>query len=643
MLKSRLNGAIYFAALATFFGAASLYRFWPWMPQVFAGDDLIAYSLYLKGQFANGPWASLSTGPLDKYRPVFLLFLGPQFRFFGLNVQAYEYCNLALNVANAMLLYKILRTQTLPRSVAIACALAVCTSRFSLFQVTQIVGSLEGLGFTFFLGVVLGVVKCQEPMGKTDSERPMYALLAVASSALAIHTHERYLVLLPWLGLVFWMSAKTRRPRRALSYVLLCASLILFNLGLKRLLHISVNAGTAGTSLKFDLASAGALLREALRSIFQMNSGPSHLAALALNKRDHFGAWSLALLFGGLYVILLLCPLSFKRARRSLNRKILAGYFSLFGLLLALLVPPILTIRIEPRWLVEPFALLFVIGASGLVRARPPARRLACVCLGGLALISMSMDTYISPHFSSLSLVSSATFARAFREKILGTDSEGPKTIVLMSDRQNCGWVLGQDFFIRLYGHSETSLSCADTFAEISIRDGRESDVYSIGERGLVLDVTESFRRDVETRAATKFDFILNSAKAKIRSDFSRSVERYKTTLGFQDVLMGEPSSSFRFDKIFIPRHAKLFYGTAMITDTTANTRIKVITPRRREFVVYDHAVGPRVDPSFLFASHDEIDLFRFAGQTVSLVFEIYRGGPDASGSVAVTELKLIH
>jgi dolichyl-phosphate-mannose--protein O-mannosyl transferase len=68
--------------------------------------------------------------------------------------------NLLLQGLNALLVFAIsLRLSRGEWLVALAAALIAATSRFALYQVTQVTGLLEGLALIFFLATVYCVVR----------------------------------------------------------------------------------------------------------------------------------------------------------------------------------------------------------------------------------------------------------------------------------------------------------------------------------------------------------------------------------------------------------------------------------------------------------------------------------------------------
>ena len=628
-----------FTSLVILFGAASVWRFWPWLPRVFAGDDLINYSYFLNGRFAGDAWQCLTGEHAGRFRPLFASVLGLEFHFFGDKIRHYLLANLALNVASAMVLHKILRFYDCPRLVAALCALAVCTTRFSIYQITQVTGLVEGLGFLIFLAVVLFAARSWRLALERNQRSLLFSFLALICAFLLVHTHERYVAILPWLGLVLWTPTYRWRPRVAVGLGLLCISILLFNVWVKRQLGTTFFTGTGGSSLNLNVVSAIAHYREAIRSILQFNLGPSHLVGLTLSPEKDRVPWNLARVFEGLFLIV--TAVSLWTGRKDLkNLGQILDRLRAPLLIFLLLLPPSLSSRLEQRWLVEPFAFLFVWGAIQVKDFIPAWRKYGYACLGLLPLLSISVDSYIARSFPLLSNLSTPTFANSIKTKILDLRPR-LTNIVLLAEAQDCGWGLANDEFVKMYGSGEAqSIRCVRTFDEINF--ARDVRIFRVGSNGLVLDLTYAFERFVQYRGREKFDLIAQGPSAVIQTLFDRSVERLVTATGPQNVLMGEPGASFRFDRISIEKGTRMAFGTAMITDSRAAVTIEVTGHDGRPRQIFGRPVEPRLDPSFLISSHDEIDLSQFSGQTVSLIFRIKSEDRDRPQSIAITEAKLL-
>lgn len=245
-------GLVLIFLLAT---AAAAWRFWPWMPKVFFGDDLANLLAYKGGDFASSLTQSLGAAYADKYRPVFASVMWLLFGSFNSAILPYMVVNVLLQGLSATLVFAIaLRLSRGNRLVSLAIALAVTTSRFALYQVTQVTGLVEGIALTCFLGMVYCVVRASE--SRDSAWR--WSWLAVVSAFLAIQTHERYIVVALWLFLALILLPSVRTLPRARWLVLLGASvgILVFNVAYKMgVLHLPFFVGTGGTDIHINTPS----------------------------------------------------------------------------------------------------------------------------------------------------------------------------------------------------------------------------------------------------------------------------------------------------------------------------------------------------------------------------------------------------
>ena len=177
-LESRLS-LLFIFLLAT---AAGAWRFSPWMPKVFFGDDLANLLAYKAGNFASSLSQALGSAYWYKYRPVFATIMWILYGSFGSIIWPYLLVNLLIQGLNATLVFAI--TRRLSRGnwlVSLAIALAVVTSRFALYQVTQVTGLVEGVALLCFLGMVYCVIRASE----SEGHALRWSWLAIVSARVA--------------------------------------------------------------------------------------------------------------------------------------------------------------------------------------------------------------------------------------------------------------------------------------------------------------------------------------------------------------------------------------------------------------------------------------------------------------------------
>src|SRR5688500_16414762 len=81
------------------------WRFGPWMPDAFFGDDLFNLLAYRDGQFPDTISEAVSAAFLEKYRPVFVWLLAVMFRLFDEHIWSYLAVNVVLHAINAAIVF----------------------------------------------------------------------------------------------------------------------------------------------------------------------------------------------------------------------------------------------------------------------------------------------------------------------------------------------------------------------------------------------------------------------------------------------------------------------------------------------------------------------------------------------------------
>jgi len=650
---SRLSGPR--AALVLVFALAlmaTLWRFLPWIPHAFFGDDLYNYLAYKDGFFPEGVAQALTTAFAEKYRPVFVWALSFLFGTFGDRVLPYMAVNMLLHALNATLVFAIARRlgngQWL---VPLVIAVAVATSRFALYQVTQITGLLEGVALMLFLCMTYCVVRASEA-GIASAGRWLW--LAVAAAFLVIHTHERYVVVAVWLGcaLVLLPSLRALPRARWLALLFGCGALILFNLLFKtQVLRMPFFVGTGDTHLEFDLLRVVEHLRQAALSIFGFNEGPGYLVGARTAWEKVSPAWVLAAAFSLIWL------LAFASAvRATVHDKGAVGTapprpaatwpLLLLGLAGMLLVPPLVTIRIEQRWLFEPFILVLLVFAWACGTRRHPASPPTWILALGIGLTSLASDSLIARSFGEIFFVSGGQFAKVAKRDIADKDPGRSTPVALIANADNCNWTLLKGGFFRLYGGTRRTVVCFDSMDEIQKFEFESGTrIYGVASSPLrLMDVTdEATGMLTPIGSVVTTDFLalfpqgrINDA-TKVDSPSGRGAMMLapESMLGRQETLTLISGFSYRYDDVSVKPGAVLRFGITMLHPTAESARatVRVDEPGAPPHILYsEELVPPRAGEKLRF-KQVAIPLEALAAKNVSFTFGLETApGKDQTG-----------
>lgn len=648
------TAAVVFAGLL----AAASWRFRPWMPSVFFGDDLDNLLAFRAGAFASTWWQALTGVYVDKYRPVFAAVLKLEFTGFGDRIGGYLAVNLLLHALSGTLLFQAARLLAGSRMVAALLALAFVASRLALYQVTQVTGVLEGLGTVWFLAMLVSLLRAS-----ADPHMAWrWSLVAVAAAFLAVHTHERYIVVLPWLALAFLVLSGLRRlPEwRKAVLVALCAATAAFNVLYKlAVAHGAFLVGTGGTHIAFEPLRIIRHAGEALLSVFGFNTGPSYLVGAAWRSLP----WCIGWLLPGILVLGLIALLVLA-ARTTTSSPPDPAYtqhahpewaWLLAALAVLVLVPPLATIRLEQRWLLQPFALLLLLlaWAAGRARLRVGGAGIATL-VATVAGASIALDLLLSAHFGQIFFVYSGRVAALVERDIASRPSGTAGPVALLLPQEHCDWTLRQGRFFEVYGGQARTVRCFASLSEANDAGlGDNTRLYAISGTGLA-DVTAEWRRIFAKAELLRFDFLRAFEQGRINdprpvdTPSSRGVVRmpWDTTIGPRQALVLISGFSYRFDDVPARAGDELRFGVSMLYPAPERARASVTVldasgVQRQQFAV--DLVPPRPGEKVSF-SPVSVPLSVLAQGRMTVVFSAMPTGHNADAQwVGFSEPRIVH
>ena len=382
------------------------FAFHTWM-----GDDLYAWADFGGRPSFHELFLTASGG---KYRPVTIALQWALFRVFPSDFAAWTYFNAGLEFLTACLVFAlVLRVTRRDLLIAFIAALLFRTSRFSYYNVFQVMGTMEALGMLLLVLVLFAAVTYL----RSDKRWPGFALVGLF---LAISlTHERYLALFPFLILLVVFKDRRSWRARAVMIALLCTPPLL-NVVLKRFVFAtSFMMGTGGQAVAFDPTGV-ALRDEGRREPSLVNWGPDY------PERNHDSETSwlprivVALIVVTIAVCLAAAARRIARMPQASERRDELKYLALWLVLTAsLLLVASITIRQEYRWLYAPWAVCLVYFCYQYARL-PWRRATAVVVLVLLCLAMLGMDRDDRQHEANVFFVYGERIADSARVATVG-------------------------------------------------------------------------------------------------------------------------------------------------------------------------------------------------------------------------------
>lgn len=477
--------------------ALNIAWFAPFPGRTLMGDDLELVLEARSGGYASDLVRALWLSGAEKFRPVLTVVLAVLTDAFGVDFTAYRIANLVLQIGNVFLVGLLAwRLSGRSRPIALAAMVIVTLSRFNIYFVMQIYGVMEGLALTFVLVMLLAVIRAYE----TSSRRS----LAVASLCyfLAIFTHERYIVLAPFLvAATLLMSDTFRRRRDRFLWAALPLLVAFSNYGVKTwALKIHYFTAGGGQQVKFAPGQALTFMERGLLNLVGFNTGPDYLSGRNMHSLGALGV-VVGLLFLAPLTVLLVATVLRDIPGRLRGRVVVLRKYVLAGLLFGpLLFSASISFRQEYRWLYAPFVAL-VLGASWMLGRVPPGRLLPGLAVAAVVLGAVGVDGYYRRYAENTYFFAGLETADSIRTEILDRHSAqlDSATVFILThdDLTLTDWYLrggryfelyapGRNRDIRLVGSMETAATAENVRGTVLAFDYRTDSV---------VDVTSDFLR----------------------------------------------------------------------------------------------------------------------------------------------------
>jgi len=438
------------------------WRFSPWLPNVFYGDDLYNILATLKDRAFVSTWQSALTSEFyEKYRPVFHLTWFALAHIFHTDLRGFLTFGFFLQLANAVVFFAIaMQLSNQNRIVSLFLALTFATSRFALYQTTQATGIVEALALLFFLLTTRALLETA-----AHPEQKSWSWGVVVFYFLCVNCHERYIAIAPLLAVtiaVLHDQPNTRRLNRFVVAIVIVAVPAINILVKTAILHSAFLVGTGATHLDIKPDRIFDFCKQAIFSILGFNYGPEYLVGHSIVFDVDAPGDAISRVLAAAFVIGTCVAVAFGFVVDGMKRAKQSAY-PLFGvaLIVLLLVPPVLTIRVEQRWMYAPFAVVLSLLAWGSrFRGRTavvPVSFCLIACVSSLVL-----DSRLAEFFPRTYLVYSSTVARIAKRDLVDAHAAPiGGDLVLQLAPENCGWTFIEGRFFELYEGERRHAYCA--------------------------------------------------------------------------------------------------------------------------------------------------------------------------------------
>ncbi|MCQ2400340.1 MAG: hypothetical protein MJ059_00235 [Lachnospiraceae bacterium] len=354
MTKSLWKNLIWYILLAAwiFFIYRKVHMSWLFI------DDLYIWKDYSEMSFREFVFPKLTA----YYRPVYWILVWLELKAVGSNIGLIVYINLAVLSITGMVLFDFLCKLSKNVFAAFMVTLMFVTSRFSYYDVSQIIGIMEAAA----LLTVICMCRCLYDF--IHDRKEWRFLLSVLMYILCAFTHERYMVLFPML--VFAVSAagylkgeKNHGIDAFINLVLALAAFAFIQFMRIRVTGSIIPAGTGGTEVT-ETFSKKLFVKNCLSELcylFGINAGPIHLNGLPWSETPVV-LKAVVVLF--MAVLVRICMMFFKELKTftPVKRKdALVTLLFFAGFIIGMITASSVTIRVEMRWIYASFAVCCMI------------------------------------------------------------------------------------------------------------------------------------------------------------------------------------------------------------------------------------------------------------------------------------------
>ncbi len=641
--------AVVFASLI----AAIIQRFLPWMPSVFYGDDLDYFLSFLDGRCGTKFSGILTTICYERFRPIASGFVLAEMNLFGPHINYYLAVNSIILGLTATLAFAIAKRLSHGNwLIALAIAFAVATSRFAAYQVTQVIGPVEGIPLALTLSMIYVVIRADQ--GDCTLRWCWFALLLCF---LATNTHERFIVTAPWLGMAYLLSPKIRSlpQKHHLALLAGCIAVPAFYVAYKIIaLRAPFFIGTGGTHLGIDLRLILEHFVHALLSVFGFNDGPDYLVGTSVSL-----GWNvmcmLAVIFATCWVIILGLGLYRVQSNQPIWVR-LRWPLLLLAAAAALVAPALLTIRLEQRWLFASFVVILFVSAWAVGAVSHKLRALLTSMIIFMCLASITLDTLIMKQFDKVFFISSPRFAEIVKRDVADKLPQNIDDIALLADANQCSWTLSNGGFFRVYGGHQLKVSCFSSLdAAANAKLPLHTHLYAENSKQILEDVTAALSQ-VKQRASEEemvFNFlkefpnglINDSSKVDSPTGHGALLIPWNSTTGANETLTVISGFSYRYDDVPVAANAQLRFAVGMVYPSSESARAVLRLNRGDSAPVEIYSrdlIPPEAGADLRFESVS-ISLKAYAKQHVSISFAVESpSGHSAGHWVAFVDPRIV-
>jgi hypothetical protein len=463
------NNSIYTIVFILILFIVNILFFYGLQSHTIMGDDLFTWDFYKKTpDFIHSVITNIGA---EKYRPVFNLFQFILFKLFSGSMPLFFWFNVLFNSLIITLIYFFTKKVTSNNIIAFCSSLLYITSRFSYYSILEITGLLEALCILWLILIIYVVVLYFLEKRITW----LYWLLFL--NFLIIFTHERFIVLLPFIIAVIYFGPNVFKSTKQKWFYIGGAVLpLLLNLFIKKVIfHVGFLVGTGGTVIKMNLSTIFNFFRDGVLNIIGFNTGPAYLSAVPFSELNFPIKVISYLVFSITVYVFVVSIIKICKTDKSTVIKSLK-VVCLWGLLMCpLLLSASITIRQEFRWLYAPY-IIFILFFAYLISKYFNNKQKYVIILLFLSLNLYSNIDY-KKYLSPVYFISSQKISDSFYDESIKKYGYKERNFIV-EKYSSCEWVMPADLFFKPYVESGdfhiTYVDSIDKLDKSKLNKGRD-------------------------------------------------------------------------------------------------------------------------------------------------------------------------
>lgn len=450
------------------------------------GDDLYTWNVihnYKEGIIQYTLFETI----FGKYRPVYNLIQYLVLNMFGLEYRLYFFLNIFVNFVVTLVMYRLLVHITKSVLTSVMFSLVFITCRFSYYNILQVYGLMEAIALVLFLLMLLVSIYFYRNPTKTN----IFSIVLIET--LLIFTHERYIVVVPFLVMLLFLFMQVKKKYY---FAILPLLPVILNILIKKMIvNTSFLEGTGGMPISFDIKQIVIFLCAGLLNMVGVNVGAPYLNGINFTQENTLTqvlSIIILLVFLFLLVRLLRDGIGTRENKKNIIIVVLA-----FLLIVSLLIAASITIRQEYRWLYAPYA-VFLLVTAFLISKFNIKQSFKVILVAVLCILILKNDIYYKSFLDRVFFVDALKIANSTYDVTIRKYGTSIKNMnIYIKKDPALVWTLQDDVFFKVHADAPNlKVNYVDDLAKINLSQGNLLLLQLSPNSRMMEDVTANFVTD---------------------------------------------------------------------------------------------------------------------------------------------------